>query len=250
MFIFKKQKIVVDCFTSSKLVHDLFPIAPAKKHIPEWWKRLPVSYPLEVKDSLKNIALTMKKCPGAVDLFTTGFILPLWSDLIVTINAEENDLRLHWQFASQDPTWFINTNDYQQFAGAFDGKFVQAKITVPWFVKEKTGVKFALIEPTWSINNPNSITIPPGVLDFKYQNNINVNFFVEKTNTRLHLEAGQPLAHFIPVSEKTVEIKTHQVSNEEYQKLYQYAQPFQFSLSHITRSKIIDSKCPFSWSNK
>ena len=250
MFIFKKRKITVDCFTSSKLVHDLFPIAPAKKHIPEWWKRLPVSYPVEVQNTLRNSALTMKKCPGVIDLFTTGFILPLWTDLIVETTTEEDNLRLMWQFATQDPTWFINTSDYQQFVGAFSGNFVQAKITVPWFVREKTGVKFALTEPTWSINDPNSITIPPGVLDFKYQNNINVNFFVEKTNTRLHLEAGQPLAHLIPLSDNDVEIKTHEVSNEEYQKMYQYAQPFQFSLSHIKRSKIIDSKCPFSWSNK
>lgn len=250
MFIFKKKKIVVDSFTSSKLVHDLFPISPTKKHIPEWWRRLPSSYPLENKNTLKDTALTIKKCPGVVDLFTTGFVLPLWTDLIVAINAVDDTVRLDWEFAARDPAWFISLNEYQQFAGAFNGQLVQAKITVPWFVKEKTGVKFALTQPTWFFEKPNDVVIPPGILDFKYQNNINVNFFIDRNLSRLQLKAGQPLAHFIPLTDESVEVKTHLVSDEEYKKLYQYAQPFQFTLSHVTRKNIINTSCPFTRGKK
>lgn len=248
MIFFKKSKIVVDTFTCSSMAYEWFPIESAQKYIPEWWKKLPSSYELKNPSTLKDTALTIKKCPGVVDLFTTGFIMPLWTDLVMVLTPEQN--MFNYEFAARSPYWFIDLNEHRQYLNAFENKFLQAKITSPWCVKEKDGVQFTLLEPTWMMDDPNAVTIVPGILDFKYQNNINVNVFLKMsaTGTRVDLKAGSPLAHFIPLSDKKVEVKNHLVSEQEYKNLNDAAQPFSFSRSFITRKKIINarSKCPFA----
>lgn len=249
MIFVKKSKIVIDAFTSSSTAYEWFPIDRTQKYIPEWWKKIPSSYKLENPSTLKDIALTIKKCPGVIDLFTCGFILPLWTDLVMVLTPDQN--MFNYEFASKSPNWFIDLNEHRQYLNAFSNKFLQAKITSPWIIKEKSGVKFTLIEPTWTMSNPNEFTVVPGMLDFKYQNNINVNVFLEMSSRgcRVDMRAGQPLAQFIPLSDKEIEVRNHLVSDQEYQQINEAAQPFSFMKSFVTKKKLIDGrkKCPFSW---
>ncbi len=92
IFFFKKNKIVVDCFTANSGVQQLYPIASANKFYPEGWKKHPAYikqkiYPGNPESSLTVDAPTIKKCPGFIDLFNNGFIIPSWSDFGVEINS-------------------------------------------------------------------------------------------------------------------------------------------------------------------
>ena len=47
MILFKKSKIVVDCFTYNTTVKELFPIARAINFFPDWWKQMPKEHMID-----------------------------------------------------------------------------------------------------------------------------------------------------------------------------------------------------------
>ena len=242
-----KSKIVLDCFTTCVKAYQYFPVSDASEYIPEWWKNLPKTYKVDIQNTMKSEAATMKTCPGVMNFFNKGFIVPLFSELSFQIKEESGKGSFYYEFAAQDKNAYIDLHDNRQYFGAFGNNYLQAKITLPWLITEKTGVNFLLLEPTWNMENPNSYMVPPGTLDFKYQNNINVNIFMEIKDIRVDIPPGFPLAHVIPLSDKKIKIKTHLVDDNEYSKLLSSCQPFSWIGSHRKRKYLIDkkNKCPF-----
>ena len=69
---------------------------PAKKHIPEWYKKMPLY--TDGKTVLKTQSIeeqTYKRCVPFLDSLTTGYIAELWCDLVVTKkdNAQQISFR-------------------------------------------------------------------------------------------------------------------------------------------------------------
>ena len=70
---------------------DLVPPVPAGQMIPEWFQKLKMDLPRESKKPFPVIgpilkkwsSHTIKKCPAVVDFFTEGYIIPLWSDILI-----------------------------------------------------------------------------------------------------------------------------------------------------------------------
>jgi hypothetical protein len=121
----------------------------------------------------------------------------------------------------------------------------------PWFLQEKTGVKFAWNECTWhNTHRAGIFHIPSAVIDFKYQFLVNVNIFAKK-DTSLKLNAGDPLVHILPLSENNVVLKHHLVSQTEYDRFqniyiesigYKNAREIRKDLKFNTKAK-----CPFGF---
>jgi hypothetical protein len=44
MFLFKKKKVVLDCFTYRSDVYSYFPIQKASSAMPNWWKKMPATF--------------------------------------------------------------------------------------------------------------------------------------------------------------------------------------------------------------
>jgi hypothetical protein len=67
IFIFKKPKLVIDCFTDRPGVFNFSKIDYAHKFYPEWWKQTPKSF-------IENIyeMSTIKKCRGIIDTYKQG----------------------------------------------------------------------------------------------------------------------------------------------------------------------------------
>jgi hypothetical protein len=240
-FFFKRKKKVVDCFTPHQMVYEHFPIMQSKEFIPQWYKKLSPTYKVGYDHTAKKEAATIKRCPGISNLFSEGFILPLWSDLSLQFDASDNNnFDMKYEYAATDTSWGLEVHDNRQYLGLFDNNFFQAKLSVPWIVKESTGLKFAFIEPTYTMSNPNIFTIIPGLLNFKYQNFLNVNMMIEVThpmNKTINIEAGEPLAQIIPLSEDDVELRVHKVSSEEYKSLDQSTQSFSWFGTYYNRKK-------------
>ena len=87
------------------------PPKPMSRWIPEWYKRLPknsVSRVDKIKDNrLQRTAPlgihpdfglhgeTIKTCPGMQDIMTTGFVLPFWSNAIITTTEDGKGVFAH-----------------------------------------------------------------------------------------------------------------------------------------------------------
>jgi hypothetical protein len=246
MFFFKKKKIVVDTFTHMNNVYEYFPIDNALKYTPDWWKKLPGTYEEVNAFGVKMPTSTIKHCEGFIDLYKSGFIIPLWSDLIVSTKDDGA-----WQYQWADfKAYVIQSHSERQYSQDLN-KYIHLKLQSPWAIKEKTGVKFVWTEPLWNnLLNTYDIKLLPGILDFKYQSSSHVNIFLQKKEQSFNINCGTPMVHLIPMSEHNVEIKNHLISTDEYNQLKDLDQPFTFTGKYRKVKKIIDareSKCPFGF---
>jgi hypothetical protein len=77
------------------------------------------------------------------------------------IKDVNGELKFTYKFVGPNPRSYVDLHDHRQYLGVFDNKYLQAKITLPWLIKEKKGVEFLLSEPTWSMKDPGEYLIPP-----------------------------------------------------------------------------------------
>lgn len=212
MFIFKQKEIVIDAFTKHKEVHDLFPLDHSHKFIPEWWKKIPKK--LEIQNSFVDSipTPTMKHCYGIIEYYKNGFMLPMWSD--VKIKTTTNTL--YYQFAS--PYGLIDQHGEHQHNNSFPD-YQHAKFICPWYLRTKQNIKFLCSAPTWNLyNHWQNLFILPGVLEFNINSGLHLNMFLKKQNEQIFIEAGTPVYHISPITDKRVKIVNHLVSESELLK--------------------------------
>lgn len=238
MFLFKNRKIHVDCFTNIGIYATDNPIQKASEFIPNWWKNLKATVDLKDSNGIVIPAPTMKSCMGFIDLYRSGFIIPMWSDLYFKI--ENNNFS--YQFSSKMGS--IAHHSPFQYNYAYK-HLVHFKIEVPWFFKEKTGVKFSVSSCIWTmLEKMPKISLLSGVVDFKYQPSCNINGFssLENQPYQYNIEAGTPMLHLIPFSEKEVVPHIHTLSIEEYQKMLHRMQPYKSLRWGLSRKKLLKQK--------
>lgn len=248
MFLFKKKKIVVDAMTINSAVGNLFPIKKCSEFIPSWWKSMPSTYKVSTDHGIDYDASTIKRCDGILQYYKHGFMIPLWSDLIIK-TAEDGSWA--WKWSDDSDPMDIVTHNRKQFSPVFDN-FIHLKINSPWVLLEKTGVKFEWSQPVYNdISNLNKYIIPPAVIDFKYNCGTNINMLLSNKNEIVHINAGEPLVKLVPISDYDVTIKTHIVSLEEYIKHKNFGvYNFSFRGKYKKRKQIMNnskSKCPFGF---
>jgi len=243
-FFIKRSKVVIDCFTDNLNAAEYFPIKESNNFYPEWWKNLDKTHIVAESSGIEIPKSTMKSCDGLIALYQQGFMLPLWSDLIV--ETQGNGFR--YTFA--DELGHIGSHDYEQMSTEFIS-YIHFKIHSPWFIKENKGVQFLFTQPSYNqVKTLCDWHILPGVIDFKYQHATNINFIAPR-GKRIQLTAGHPLAQLIPLTDKEIELRNHLIdpSNIENLKIKNNFYPF-FRGSYKKLKKIIDqkekSKCPFT----
>lgn len=244
MFWFKKSEIIVDCFTPHHDIYESYRPLPASHFIPEGWKNLPKTISMRAMPNSK-IEIprgTLKLCKGFTNLFSSGFILQLWTDVILDANTEPMS-----QLAASDFIMFNSHPKFQMWEGLYDG-YKHVKFSSPWNLVEKTGVRFTWNRCDWhNTENAHKMHMLSAVTDFKYQHHVNMNIFV-KDNETVNLSAGQPMVHLIPISEKKVKLKYHVISHQEFDSKFSHMTKFSGKYKESVR--IVDNKpkCPFGFS--
>ena len=75
----------------------------------------------------------------------------------------------------------------------------------------------------------------------------------DENNTKIEFEAGQPLIHLFPATEKKLELRRHLVDEIEFRKLSQprsfFNQNYQ-KLKKMEERNQKENKCPFGFSDK
>lgn len=246
-FFFKKNKIYVDCFTTSEFQLNACPITRSTKQFPEWWKKIPGTISFEEENGISIDRSTIKRCIGILDLYKNSFTLPMWSDFKIEIGEENNMSFMRW-YISDDTE--IARHDSRQWANNFSN-FKQIKLMSPWKLKEKTGCKFAFVSPSWTLlENLKDLHIMPGIVDYKYQHSTHVNMFVPYQIGQHIIKVGTPLAHIIPLTEKSVEFNCHAIDEIEYKKMSSRTKYSTFNGGYSLLKKAVEEteskkKCPF-----
>jgi len=239
IFIFKKKKIILDCFTNDSVVFDHYQITKSSDFIPEWFKNAPKEY-----DDNFHKTSTIKRCIGINNNLTSGFILPMWSQLAITIK----DKYYQWQFSDRktecgahDPlqwNFFANQNEYGHM-----------KITSPHLIMSKNDINFFYTKPFWHLKPNNNFLIPSGIIDYKYQNGTHINMFVNiKEDNNIFIDQNEPIVQIIPLTEKDIKLKYHLISDEEFKNKNNKSR--YFTHNYQIGKKLIDKKekkCPFGF---
>jgi hypothetical protein len=232
------------------MIYNEYPIEKANRYIPEEWKAVPSSYkerafPQIAESKMQLDVPTIKKCTGLTNLFSTGFIIPSWSDFDLEI---VEDGRFLWH--SPSPIIQMHKHDRNQL-GSWElyKDYSHVKVISPWSVYEKSGIKFAWNRCDWhNTERAANVHVISGVVDYKYQHTTNINMFVKRPSITKFL-AGEPLVHVIPLTEKEVVIHPQLISEKEHQSRFGYVSS---NMNGYKKSKNIKvekekSKCPFGF---
>jgi len=239
MFLFKKKKIVLDCFTYNSNAYEYGKIERASKFYPDWWKNTPKDY---IKDPITPLS-TIKKCTGLIENYQYGVMLPLWSDLNILINKANKS----WRYQYADKKSGIESHKSAQWDTYVDpNTHIHLKILTPWMFKCKEDVPFMYMQPYWNYKPFSSISVPTGIINFKYQHSTNFNMFINAIlDAHITLKHGDPLAHMIPIDNREVTIHNHLIDDKEYDKIFTQ---IKFNDNYNTVKKLKEekeSKCPF-----
>jgi len=237
MIFSRRSKVVVDAFTYMDHYAKFSKIDKAAKFFPQWFKDTPSTFKYGVTQ-----VPTIKSCDGFINYYKNSFIMPLWTDFAIEIR----DGAYRWK----DSDGFTESvvHDYHQWNNFVSEKeYGHLKLVTPWNLVEKSDIKFLLQRPFWNYKPTEETIITPGSVGFKYQASTHINMLFPITkNQEILLKFNDPILHMIPLTEKEVEIRTHVVSRDEYNK---YTKPnVSFIDSFGKVKKMLQSqekKCPF-----
>lgn len=247
-FLFKRQKIVVDAFTSNAGVHRLYPIDKSTNKFPSWWKHFPAKIITISDHGVVYPQSTIKACPGVRDLYKNSFSIPMWSDLIVRTSSDGNWV---YQYSDRTTPKIIQSHDEKQLP--ILNSYIHIKLESPWVFVEKSGINFYFTDSFYDkMDKWNEYKNIPAIVNYKYQNITNVNMFLPKVENTITINSGTPIATIIPLTEKEVVIKSHLVTIEEFDRLKTTnGYMGSFTNQYDKRKKILEkqSKCPFGFFN-
>ena len=241
LFFHKPKQVVVDCLTVEPLIKDLFPIQKSNKFYPDWWKLLPNSY--TTPHSLNEFG-TMKGCTGFTDLFKNSLTVPMWSDFKLRVDENKN---FAYQFADQKSNLVLHDKEQRQ---GLMPTHEHIKFIAPWQLVTKSDIQFVVMQPIWNQNGLEQFITPPGMVNFKYQHNVNINlFFQPSVEGDYVFEAGQPVLTIVPITEGVVEFRNHVVSEEEWMKVNNIHSQVKFldKYKFTKRNYEKKGKCPFGF---
>jgi|DEB0MinimDraft_6_1074348.scaffolds.fasta_scaffold07445_3 hypothetical protein len=197
----------------------LFPIQSANKFLPNWYKEMKIG-------SEKENNINAKNCPAIQDLITTGFVIPLWSNLrFETINEDDNTITHNWFMSatglgngSNMDEW-ISKHDFGQTIGMDYGKLAEGstlKINCPYVIEVPDGYSIYYYDPFYHFRK--DIRCLSGIVDNDKFGEVNFPFEILKDN--FYIEAGTPLIHCIVFKRdnEKLEIINNEFSQENFEK--------------------------------
>jgi hypothetical protein len=212
MFIFsRRKKLTVDFVTNDYKAYEYFSIDKSNKFIPQWWKDIPQQY-MDDNFKVKGTRLnTLKRCPGFMDVFRYSYTMPLWTSCEIIVNDKINEEG--YSTACADGTLIDSHPSYQ--AGSFlsSNSFIHFKFHTPWngYSSKSRDLLWNWSPAVW--NNPillNKLFIPTAFRNFRGGTSTNIHTFMDSSNNDvLYIEAGTPMIHMIPMTDKNVEVKCH-----------------------------------------
>lgn len=186
----------IEFFSSVPGVAETFPILNAKDYMPNWVTTARAEY---VKSDKKEMHIF--KCPGIVDILTTGFVVTAWHDVEIVprndvVNITIPDGKLN-ELLGKETVQIQSPNGVAKHIPKrpWSHKGI-VKINTPWHVWSKC--KLLMIPIPYS--EYFDFESASGILDPGIANEINIQgYWNTQTST---IKAGTPLCQIIPLTEK------------------------------------------------
>ena len=187
----KREKPVINWWSTIEGVEKVTPILPAKEVIPDWWKR--VERNLNPSDP-KNKG-TIRNCPSMPEFLSQGFVVTLWTDLYVNIEADK------FQWKTPDKIFSFSSHPNIQFKDWLprhiqDNSSMVLKPNCPWRVKTPPGWSVWQL-PMYYHYNP-MFEVLPGIIWSDIHHEINQQIFYISNDDEILIKKGTPLNYLVP----------------------------------------------------
>jgi hypothetical protein len=209
-----KEKPVIEFISRFKFLKDIEEVrpVPAQKFIPEWWRNAPYSTN-ESKHSPEGGLV--KQCPMFPDLFSSGYILPMWAD--TTLSFKNNEWRV--KCGSINSPFIINAFSNDQFLKhskyKFNGFNANAvfQFENPWQIKSTKGYSIFQFPLFYHFNNDFSVL--PGTYDGNVveTNKLEVAYFGNEEE--VFIKRGTPLVQYIPYKKEKIDYIIRDFNKED-----------------------------------
>ena len=166
----------------------------ASKKLPEWWKKIPSYSTSDNKLRLNpGPTVTVKKCLPTLDAIGAGYIVPLWTDLMV---SQHNNMP-HIQWPTHEPvlqTWSKDQVSGYEIIENFSP--VVFKYLHGWIIKTPPGWSSFITHPIGYQNLP--FRAISGIVDTdSLETDINTPIIIKKDFEGI-IEKGTPMFQVIP----------------------------------------------------
>lgn len=247
MFFKRNKELVIHCYTFDKTIYEFHKPDRAIKFVPEGWKSAPKNIPKKVfaynpSSTMEQPNHTIKSCVGFLKLFSSGFIIPSWSDILLEPQGEGaiHHSPSHLGMNESMPRDLYWNGLYPEYS--------HVKLLSPWVIKTDEEIDFTFNSCDWNnTERASDFHVLSGVIDFKYQHCTHVNAFIKNN---IHIKAGEPLAHLIPMTERKWRLEHHLVSSTDFNNILG-TKILSYTGDYTRRKKIIQenekSKCPFGF---
>lgn len=207
MEIFKsKEKPVIEFISSFKFLKDIEDVTPkpAQKFIPEWWKNAPWDKDMD-SEKYRPQSGYVKQCPMFPDLFSSGYILPMWADTTLFVKNDQwgwecGSLNSPFKIGIFSKDQFLNHSNYR-FNGFNPSAIFQ--FHNPWEIKATKGYSVFQLPLFYHFNNDFSVL--PGTFDANTasQNKLEVAYFGNEKE--IFIKRGTPLVQYIPYKKEKID---------------------------------------------
>lgn len=216
-----KKPLVLKFYTTNAGAYQTAKPKPAGSFVPVWWKSLPTK-----KRKLESIEsydmgdyTNMRGCVGMKHMYQYGAVIPMWCDMHVEI-SQLGTSEYRWRAA--DTTVEVGSHSSGQHNHYWNNHFYQhVKFVSPWHIVCEELTPFMFLDCYWSRNTQNQYTIPPGIVEYKYQHSAHINTFFSRAHETysILIEHGQPMVQVVPLSDRPVKVETYLISPEELTRL-------------------------------
>jgi hypothetical protein len=206
--LFKKDSYEVEFFTSPKhkWLNDIEECRPqpAKNFIPSWWKDVPFKNNIGEK--------TVKMCPSFADIFSTGFVLPMWCD---TILRRKKDNLFEWQVSNEAFQWdFHGGPQMLNYIEGFDStKSMIFKAISPWFAKTPKGVSLYQMPMFYHFNK--SWSVLPGITHTEFNYSLNQQVLFDGSESEVLIKRGEPFVWYMPFKREKFVLSSRSSTDED-----------------------------------
>lgn len=169
----------------------------ASSYIPDWWKKTP--YRPEINNN------TVKACPSFADVFSNGYIIPMWCDSLLKVKNGEYG----WETSSDQFSWGFHKHDqFLDFAPTWINQEVKAifKAISPWHIKTPPG--YAVYQMPLFFNFNKDYTLMPGIIETSFYHEINQQVMFHSDKEEVFIPRGTPFALYFPFKKEKFDFET------------------------------------------
>jgi hypothetical protein len=205
----------IEFFSDVQGLTEAVPIYRADKNLPQWVTKAREDY-LKSDRRLTHIF----KCPGIFELYSYGFVVPMWFDAII---KTEND-RFAWigpeklkNIRGDDAPELLTNHSYLTTAKHLPIRPQSIaniiKIDTPWNIIVPKGLKFLAMAYPY----PDSCEFEacPGILDPSISSEVNVQLYWNVKNQEHMLKAGTPLMMLIPLTQEKIDFEVRDATERD-----------------------------------